>query len=273
MKHKTAVIQSIYKNDKPDYLEKSLNSIFAQSYNKFDYYIGVDGTIDVALQSVLDSFDEPNLYIVKFESNRGLASVLNNLLEICKIEGYDYIVRMDSDDISFIDRFEKQLHYLNIHPEVDIVGGAINEIDEFGTDRGKITRYPCDPDECKSFFLKRNPVAHPTVMFRRSFFEKAGWEYPTDFMRNEDTRLWHEGYKHGCVIANIPDVVLNFRMTDSMFKNRRNGREFARSQLKLRKLIKKDLGYGFMADIYAYATYLLMISPSWLLKFAYKVLR
>ena len=75
------------------------------------------------------------------------------------------------------------------------------------------------------------------------------------------------------MIANIPDVVLNFRMTDSMFKNRRNGRVFAESQLELRKLIKKDLGYGFMAEVYAYAMYLLMISPSWVLKIAYKILR
>ena len=75
------------------------------------------------------------------------------------------------------------------------------------------------------------------------------------------------------VIANIPDVVLNFRMTDSMFTQRRNGREFAKSQLELRKLIAKDLGYGIMAYIYAYTMYLLMISPSWILKIAYKVLR
>lgn len=154
-----------------------------------------------------------------------------------------------------------------------MVGGAINEIDENGRNRGKVTSYPCTADECRAFFAKRNPVAHPTVMFRRSFFDKAGWHYPTDYVRNEDTRLWHEGYKHGCKIANIPDVVLNFRMTDDMFKNRRNGKAFAKSQLELRLQIKNDLGYGFMAVVYAYAMYILMISPSWLLKFAYKVLR
>ena len=180
---------------------------------------------------------------------------------------------MEADDIALPDRFEKQIAYLEAHPEVDMVGGAINEIDENGNDRGKTTRYPCESDLCRAFFAKRNPVAHPTVMFRRSFFEKAGWEYPTDYVRNEDTRLWHEGYKHGCVIANLPDVLLNFRMTDSMFKQHRNGFDFAKSQLKLRKLIAKDLGYGFMGYIYAYSMYLLMISPSRILKFAYKILR
>ena len=213
------------------------------------------------------------MHIQRREENKGLAVSLNELLVIIKDKEYIFIARMDADDISMLDRFEKQVKYLETHPSVDMVGGAINEIDENGKDRGKITKYPCAPEECRAFFAKRNPVAHPTVMFRRSFFEKAGWEYPTDFMRNEDTRLWHEGYKHGCVIANIPDVVLNFRMTNNMFKQRRNGREFAKSQLLLRKQIRKDLGYGLMADVYAYATYVLMISPSWILKIAYKILR
>ena len=93
---------------------------------------------------------------------------------------------MDADDIALPDRFEKQIAYLEAHPEVDMVGGAINEIDENGNDRGKTTRYPCESDLCRAFFAKRNPVAHPTVMFRRSFFEKAGWEYPTPYCLS-----WH----------------------------------------------------------------------------------
>lgn len=270
---KLAVIQSIYKNDKPEYLTKSLISILHQSYQDYTYYIGIDGPITSDLRKALDAISDNRIVIVENKENKGLSSSLNNLLEKCKAREYEFIARMDADDISVLDRFEKQIAYLQAHPNVDMVGGAINEIDENGNNRGKITRYPCDPDACRKFFAKRNPVAHPTVMFRRTFFEKVGWKYPTDFVRNEDTRLWHEGYKHGCVIANLPDVLLNFRITDNMFKHRRNGHEFAKSQLKLRKLIAKDLGYGNMAYIYAYAMYLLMICPSWILKFAYKILR
>lgn len=265
------VIESVYKNDKPDYLRKSLDSIFTQTYQDFKLLLYVDGPVSERLWNVIKSYSDDRLEIINNPVNKGLAAVLNSMLYRCK--GYCFIARMDADDIAMPDRFENQIAYLEAHPEVGMVGGAINEIDESGNERGKITRYPYEPDACRAFFAKRNPVAHPTVMFRRSFFDKAGWKYPTDFERNEDTRLWHEGYKHGCVIANIPDVVLNFRMIDSMFKNRRNGRAFAESQLELRKLIKKDLGYGFMAEVYAYAMYLLMISPSWVLKIAYKILR
>ena len=229
--------------------------------------------MDAEVDAYLSGVNDERVRIQRRAENKGLAQSLNDLMNVVMHIGYEYIARMDADDISETNRFEKQIAYLDAHTDVDMVGGAINEIDEEGNNRGKITKYPCSPEECRAFFAKRNPVAHPTVMFRRSFFDKAGWRYPTDFERNEDTRLWHEGYKHRCVIANLPDVLLNFRMTDSMFRQRRNGRKFAKSQLQLRKLIAKDLGYGFMAYIYAYAMYMLMISPSWILKCAYKVLR
>lgn len=267
------VIQSVYKNDKTDYLRQSIESILGQTYKDFVYYIGIDGSIGRNLRACLMSYKDQRIRILENTQNKGLAGILNDMLQDCNIGGYDYIARMDSDDIAKPDRFYKQIVFLENHSEIDAVGGAINEIDEKSHNRGKITKYPCLAEDCKKFFAKRNPVAHPTVMFRRRFFEKTGWNYPTDFERNEDTRLWHEGYKHGCVIANLPDVVLNFRVTDSMFRQRRNGKVFAKSQLELRRMIRKDLGYGIMAEVYAYAMYLLMISPSWILKIAYKFLR
>ena len=268
-----AVIMSLYREDKLEYVKLAVESLLNQTYQAFNLYIKFDGVIEIETEAYLRSLEDCRIMISARSENKGLAHSLNELLQEVKVLGYDFIARMDADDISLPDRFQRQIDFLNMNPQIDAVGGAINEIDELGNDRGKITRYPCKPDECKKFFARRNPVAHPTVMFRKSFFEKVGWEYPTDFARNEDTRLWHEGYKHGCSIANISDVLLDFRMTDKMFTQRRNGREFAKSQLELRKLIAKDLGYGNKAIFYAYAMYILMISPSWLLKFAYKVLR
>lgn len=271
--YKLAVIQSVYKNDNPQYLKLSLDSILNQTSRDFTFFLGVDGEISADLWSIINNVKDDRLQVIANKENKGLASILNDLLEKCRKGGYEFIARMDSDDIAVNNRFEKQLAFLCKHEDIDVVGGAINEIDSNGRDRGKITRYPCSVEACRAFFAKRNPVAHPAVMFRKSFFEKTGWHYPTDFVRNEDTRLWHEGYKHGCKIANTPDVVLNFRMTDDMFKKRRNGKEFAKSQLELRKLIIKDLRYGVMAYVYAYAMYVLMISPSCVLKTAYKFLR
>ena len=264
---------SIYKYDVIEYVRLAVESVLKQSFSDFVFYIQYDGPVQKAVDTYLSNIGDKRVHIYRRDKNLGLAHSLNELLNRVMKEQYDYIARMDADDISVLDRFEKQLSYLMKNQDVDLVGGAINEIDGAGNDRGKIVTYPCSVRECRTFFAKRNPVAHPTVMFRRRFFLKAGWHYPTDFVRNEDTRLWHEGYKHGCHISNIPDVVLHFRMTDSMFKRRRNGKAFAKSQLLLRKLIIKDLGYGKIAYVYAYGMYMLMISPSWMLKLAYKVLR
>lgn len=271
--NKLAVIMSLYKNDVMQCVRLAVESILGQSYKDFDFYIQYDGPIRPKVDEYLSGIADDRVKIQRRDENKGLAQSLNDLLSIVLPLGYEYIARMDADDIALLDRFEKQIAYLENHKDIDCLGGAINEINENGENRGKITKYPCSPEDCRAFFAKRNPVAHPTVMFRRSFFEKAGWEYPMDFVRNEDTRLWHEGYKHGCVIANLPDVLLNFRMTDAMFTQRRNGKAFAKSQLELRKMINKDLQFGFMANVYAYAMYLLMISPSWLLKLAYRILR
>ena len=73
--------------------------------------------------------------------------------------------------------------------------------------------------------------------------------------------------------ANIPDVVLKFRMTDSLFKKRRNGWAFAKKQFTDRLMINRGLHYGLMADFYGFAMFCLLVSPAWVKKIAYRVLR
>ena len=136
---------------------------------------------------------------------------------------------MDADDISLPDRIEKQICFLNEHPEIDVVGGAINEIDEEGCESGKTIVYPATPTECKKFLRKRNPLAHPAVLFRKSFFDKIGHCYRPEYRKNQDTMLWYDGLMHGVNIANLPNVVLKFRMTEALFKKRRNGWVFAKN--------------------------------------------
>lgn len=268
-----AVIMSVYINDTQLYIQKAVESIINQSFEDFDFYIQFDGNIQPEVDEYLSSIKDERIFILRRTVNKGLAISLNDLLSKVLPMGYEFIARMDADDISVPDRFEKQISFLKKHTDIDCLGGAIYEIDEKGKSRGKTTYYPCEPIAAKRFFMKRNPVAHPTVMFRRRFFEKTACFYPTDYERNEDTMLWYKGYLNGAIIANLPDVLLKFRMTDEMFTQRRNGKAFAKSQLDMRKKINKDLNFGLKANFYAYAMYLLMIAPSWILKIAYKVLR
>ena len=270
-----AVILPVYKNDKIDYLSKAIDSIALQTYKDFHIYVGVDGPVEGDIKDFLKQVEDNNkVSVIWYDVNRGLACVLNDLLDICFKENYEFIARMDADDISEFDRFEKEVNYLDEHTDIDVVGGSISEIDENGKSRNKTIIYPESPDECRAFFSKRNPHAHPAVMFRKRFFEKlAGRKYRPEYRQNQDTMLWFDGMMAGTKHANIPDVVLKFRMTDAMFRKRRNGWAFAKKQFSDRLLINRGLGYGFGADVYGFAMFCLLVSPPWIKKIAYKIFR
>lgn len=270
-----AVILPVYKKDKVEYLSKAVESVLYQTYKNIHLYIGVDGPVGDDLKETLQLLEKQDVVsIAWFPENRGLACVLNDLLDICFKDGYGYIARMDADDISEPTRFEKQLAYLETHPEIDVVGGAINEINEEGKSRGKTIVYPAGSKECREFFSKRNPHAHPAVLFRKTFFDKLnGKKYRPEYRQNQDTMLWYDGMMAGTQHANIPDVVLQFRMTDTMFKKRRNGWEFAKKQFEDRLKINKGLGYGFGADVYGFAMFCMLVSPAWIKKIAYRIFR
>lgn len=271
---KIAVILPVYKNDKVSYVRLSLDSILGQTYRDIRLFVGVDGPVGEDLEDCLRQYEQDARVTVEwFKENRGLAIVLNDLLDSCFKADYNYIARMDADDISLPDRFEKQIAYLQQRSDIDVVGGAIEEIDVNGDSRGKTIVYPETNEGCYRFFAKRNPHAHPTVMFRKSFFEKAGCKYRPEYRQNQDTMLWLDGMRHGTRHANIPDIILRFRMTDTLFKKRRNGWAFAKKQLHDRLMINKILGYGFGADVFGYMMFVMLISPSWIKKIAYRLFR
>lgn len=266
------VLVSVYKNDNPTHLRLSVDSILNQTYQDFVLLIGVDGAIGDNLADILHSYeDNPKVKVFWFNENRGLTAVLNNLLDEGKKMQPRYYARMDADDISYIDRFEKQVKYLEENLELDVIGGAIEEMEYDGSLNGKVIQYPLTHQECFDFFATRNPLAHPAVMFRVSFFDKVGF-YNEFYKKNQDTELWYRAFKAECKFGNLKDVVLTFRVSKDMYK-RRGGTKFAKEVLKLRKEINNGLGYGVKATLFGYAYYIMAISPGWVKKFAYRVFR
>lgn len=271
---KVSVILPVYKKDKSSYVRLAIDSILNQTYKNIHIYIGVDGPVGEDLKSCLQGYEADERVTVKwFPENRGLAVVLNDLLEVCFAAGYEYVARMDADDISMPERIEKQIAYLINHPEIDVVGGAIEEIDENGESRGKIIMYPATHQGCYKFFARRNPHAHPAVMFRKRFFDKAGCKYRPEYRHNQDVMLWLDGMKSGTKHANLQEVVLKFRFTNSLFKERRNGWTLAKMQLHDRNMINKTLGYGIGATVFGYMMFCMLVSPPWVKKIAYKLFR
>ena len=266
-----AVLLSVYKNDRAEFLRLSIDSILNQSYKNIILYIGVDGTIGEKLYKCLEQYEqEKRVNIVYFPENRGLAVVLNDLLILCKEANIEYIVRMDADDISVPNRLANQVNYLLLHPEVDVVGGRIEEINEQSERNGKSVTYPLTHQECFKFFRYRDPLAHPAVMFRKSFFDKAKG-YRNEYRKNQDTMLWFDGFMNGCIFANLDETVLLFLVTDDFYKNRRNGFKRAKKMLKDRFMINKSLHYDWSAYLFSFLMFIMTLTPPFLKKFLYRI--
>lgn len=271
MEKLVGVLLPVYKNDNPFYFKESVESILNQTYKRKHIFIGIDGIIEGDLAKYVKEY-EVNRYIkvIYFKRNRGLAYVLNDLIDEAKKYSCDFYARMDADDISVEDRFEKQVTFLLKNNNIDVLGGAIEEIDVNSNQNGKKVIYPFKHKECRSFFEYRDPLAHPAVMFSKTFFEKVKG-YRNEYRKNQDTMLWFDGFMNGCEFANLNDTILYFRVTSAFFSNRRNGFKRAKKMFQDRIIINKSMNYGYKAYVFTIFSFLLTISPSFIKKIAYKL--
>lgn len=264
-----AVLLPVYHGDNPTCFFKALSSVLDQTYRDIKVLIGVDGIVEGELAKMLSDLNDERIQVVYFQTNRGLACVLNDLITEARVLGCQWLARMDADDISRPERFEQQLNFLLKHPEVDVVGGAIEEIDEYDCKNGKVVQYPLTHDACRSFFRYRDPIAHPAAFFRVRFFDKVG-RYRSEYRKNQDTMLWYDGFLNGCVFANIPEVVLYFRVAPD-FYNRRSGWKRAKQMMQDRMKMNKALKYDVSANIFAFLMFCITISPTFIKKLMYKI--
>lgn len=117
-----SVLISVYKKEKAEYLKQALQSVINQTLKPTEVVIVKDGILTKELDECIEDFQRqhPKLFkILTFKENRGLGLALRDGVKACK---YEYIARMDSDDISKPDRFEKQFGYLQKHPETTLLG-------------------------------------------------------------------------------------------------------------------------------------------------------
>lgn len=267
---KIAVLLPVYKKDNPKFFSEAVASLLTQTYNDFTIFLGVDGPIEGELeQKVLECEKLPTFFVYRFSENRGLACVLNDLINVAEKQNFEYFARMDADDICVNTRFEHQMSYLQDHPEVDVVGGAIEEIDENGDRKGKRVVYPLTHEGCRKFFRYRDPLAHPATFFRKRYFDKTKG-YRSEYRKNQDTMLWFDGFMNGCMFANLSDTVLNFRVVND-FYCRRNGWKRAKQMIHSRMEINKAMKYDISANVFAIAMAFMTISPTWVKKILYRI--
>lgn len=265
-----AVLLPVYKKDNPQFFQTTISSLMVQTLQDFIIYLGVDGSIEGELdKAVKDCEQNSKFNVIRFQENRGLACVLNDLTAAAEADGIEYFARMDADDICVNTRFQQQMNYLQNHLEVDVVGGKIEVIDENGNLNGKSVTYPLTHEACRKFFRYRDPLAHPATFFRKRYFDKAKG-YRPEYRKNQDTMLWFDGFMNGCVFANLPETVLHFRVAKD-FYNRRNGWKRAMQMMRSRMEINKAMKYDISANIFAIAMAIMTVSPTWVKKFLYGI--
>lgn len=217
------VLLSVYKKENPEYLRQALESIWESQTLKPDQIVLVeDGPLPKELEEeiensklIIENSSSTTMTVVKLPVNGGLTKALNEGL---KYVAGDLIARMDSDDISEPHRFERQVAYLESHPDVDIISGSLQEFDA-EHECLNVRHYPQTHEECVKFIVKACPLAHPSVMMRKRIFDK-GLKYDERYRMSQDIKLWYDAVLAGYRLGNIQEVTLFFRREGDVFRRR-----------------------------------------------------
>lgn len=269
---KYSVLMSVYYKEKPKYLKQAIESIQGQTFPTDDFVLVCDGPLNAGLDAVITAKQqemESALHVVRLAKNGGLGNALNEGMKHCKNE---LVARMDSDDISCPDRCKKQIAVFNMHPEISICSGIV---EEFTVDPGIVDARRVPPEtnvEIVEFAKKRNPFNHPCVMYKKSAVEAVG-SYQ-DFYLLEDYYLWLRMLMAGYQGYNIQEPLLHMRAGADLYL-RRAGWRYAKTQAKLFKFMKQQ---GFIGNGQYIKNCVIRsgssLAPNWLRKFMFeRVLR
>ena len=181
----TSIITGIYNIEYCKSFDRSMESILQQTYKDFEWIICDDGSTDKTWELLQEYAVKDNrIKLLRNEKNIGLAATLNHCLEHA---GGEFIVRQDADDYSDERRLERQIAYLKVHPEVDVLGCQVYLFDEDGV-WGKQT-FPREVQN--KDFLFYSPYKHGAVVFRKSALEQAGnYRVTKETRRAEDYDLF-----------------------------------------------------------------------------------
>ena len=265
-----SVLMSVYVKEKPEYLQAAMDSIWQQTVKTDDFVLVCDGPLNEELDAVITKAekDHPELHVVRLANNSGLGNALNEGMKHCKNE---LIARMDSDDIAYSDRCERQLSVFRDHPEISLCSGTVTEfIDTTDNVVGK-RALPVTHEEIVAFSQKRNPCNHPSVMFKKSAVDAAGG-YIEKYHLFEDYYLWVRMLMNGSKAQNIKEPILYMRTPADLYM-RRGGKAYAKDMLAFHKWLK-DQGW---IDVGTYLTgavphAVICILPNSLRGLIYKVL-
>ena len=262
-----SVLMSVYRSEEAGFFDAAMRSVWTdQTVKPMEIVLVEDGPLPDGLHHVIELWKSmlgDKLVVLRNEQNLGLTKSLNRGLGVAHGE---LIARMDSDDISESDRFEKQEKFLMEHPDVDIVGGALREFNEKCRNL-RVRNYPYTHEEAVKYICKASPLAHPTVMMRRRIFDE-GLHYNEKYRTSQDIALWFDAILAGYKIANVPEVTINFRSQGDVFKRRSRAKAWNEFKIYMYGIYRMN---GLLSLKYRYpiARLCFRLMPPTIVKFVY----
>lgn len=189
------------------YLEAAVDSVLEQTFENFEFIIVNDGSQDDS-QDYLDSITDVRVKVLH-EENRGTAAASNFGLQHCRRQ---YVARMDADDISLPTRLEKQHNFMELHPEVALVGSQIQVVGEHGP--GIVIAMPTKHQAILDALLSLNHgMNHGSCLYRNELIHSLGgyWKAHRTF---DDWDMFLRMSEVG-QLANLPEVLYQYRTLPS----------------------------------------------------------
>jgi len=202
------VLMSVYRNTTAEELKNALNSIDAQTRPPERVLVVRDGEVQGDVDKLLSCVDT-----VTLPENRGLGIALREGLADVNTE---FVARLDSDDAAFPERLERQLAFMAAHPEIAVLGTAMQEFD--GDTLGGVRQLPETHDAIVRYAKINSPMNHPSVLMRVADVREVGGYRPMHNM--EDYDLWARLIAGGKKLHNLPEPLTYFRVDDAQMKRR-----------------------------------------------------
>lgn len=217
-----SVLMPVYENERPEHLRQSIQSMLDQTLRPGDFVLVEDGPLPEPLSAVIREFVEANsglFNVIRLPEHRGMGAALKAGMEHCRNE---FVARMDSDDVAFPYRIEKELGCI-LGTGADVVSGAILEF-ENNINNPMGARYvPLNDEDIRRYARRRSPFNHAATLFRKSAVLAAGG-YKEDFPVDYD--LWLRMLANGSKGANLNEAVLYVRTGNGQYARRGNAKYF-----------------------------------------------
>lgn len=263
-----SVLMELCSRELPEHLNVCLESMLMQSYPPSDLVLvcreGLTNELRIIVKSFQNEF-KGIFHIVTASSEMSVGKALNKGMEACK---YDYIVRMDSDDISKENRCIKQMTLFAIKPGLDICGTFVEEFDSATDEVISTKKVPVLNKDIVRYAKRRNPFNRQTVAFKKRAAQAVGGYEDAGLF--EDYDLIVKMLMSGCTGQNIPEALVRYRVDENTIKQRKSLKR-TKAFFRLRRRFRK---YGFcrLKDTLAPCAVqgMLFIMPAFFTRWFYK---